>query len=322
MRPFIIGALGTTFFSFTASASEIGTYRAGNSYMSTPALSPDQCISQCQGDARCKGWNFVTVGQHSTICEFNSLKATPIASSVSISGDSQSGRNNYRLVQGGQRTTRIGHVPAAVTYSSPGLVTRTGHVPTNYRTKTVPTRSTSTPIVTKPGWQQQRLTHQRRPVSSQNQRHTQLQSAATFRPHLDTARQPRPQQNNARPEPVTPRPVSERHRFVPLLDNTPQQQPVVSQRQTAQIQVPDQPVVRPEETRNIPSLSQMPGIQPRASIESGLAGGPVAATLPRSSSLYGSLYDDVKAPRALGAGDIPVDPDAPISTVKSVPVKN
>ena len=38
-------------------------------------------------------------------------------------------------------------------------------------------------------------------------------------------------------------------------------------------------------------------------------------------SLFGSLYDDVKAPKAIGPEDIPVDANAPIATVASVPSK-
>ena len=57
------------------------------------------------------------------------------------------------------------------------------------------------------------------------------------------------------------------------------------------------------------------------SIDSGLAGGVPSRRSGLGDPLFGSLYDDVKAPKTLTAKDIPTDPDAPIPTVTSVPIK-
>ena len=305
MRILTIAILATAFFPVSVSASDIGTYRAGNSYMSVPAQSPDQCNSQCKGDARCKGWNFVRVAPEQMICEFNAVRVAPIASAISISGDNLSAGPSYNLVQGGERTTRVGYVPAAQSYSQ------------NRSQMSAPK------AVTQP---RRRFIRQAPQPKIMPQRAAQQRPAQMFRPQLDTA-------GPARPYPMTTRQTQQAPRqavspaisqFKPMLDASaapiteqpyaaPAPQPVSAPELPASAQMQPPPPT-------VPSLSQMPSNTPSPSIESGLAGGPIAGNLPRNSSLYGSLYDDVKAPRTLGAMDIPVDPDAPISTVKSVPV--
>ncbi len=99
-----------------AIAEEAGTYRPGQAYHSVIANSPMQCASQCQGDAQCKGWNFVRPRQmaRTGVCEFNAQKVTPVPSPISISGDNETVRTSRQIVSAGSRTVRVGSsvVPA------------------------------------------------------------------------------------------------------------------------------------------------------------------------------------------------------------------
>ena len=96
-----------------AQAQDPGTYRPGQPYNAVPATSSTVCDTQCQGDAACRGWNFVRTNPRQTqgICEFNSLAVDPIQSPVSVSSNltqvfNSTGQNN--IIPAGVRTTRIG----------------------------------------------------------------------------------------------------------------------------------------------------------------------------------------------------------------------
>jgi len=298
MRVLLLTLLSSALMAPMATASDIGTYRPGNSYLTVPAQSPDQCRSQCSGDAQCKSWNFVRVAPNRNVCEFNTRKARPIASNISISGEDNSAIDSARIIPTGFRTTRVG-TPQMPTARAPGSVTRVGAVPNRQAITTLP------------------------PISQASHRRVQQPAAKQmpFRHSLDSSRtapaysRPTPpprhsvqaashttsqgQQIKARPAPAT------QTKFRPMLDSAPQ----------ASVSQPANVPAAP------PRLSQMPQNKPNPSVESGLAGGPVAAAPATSKSLYGSLFDDVKAPRALSPADIPSDPDAPIPTATSVPIE-
>lgn len=330
MRLLTVSIIGIVFLPASALASEPGTYRAGSAYLSMSAQSPDQCISYCTGDAQCKGWNFVTVNQSGSICEFNSRLATPIASPISISANTASSINHSRLIPAGQRTVRVGQTPSQARRIA-ASVKRVGQVPRH----TQNAQATSRNVVRMPLPQsnpRQQIANYRSPVhsistprsASQMPRQAMIPAAVQpnrgLTPQLDVLPASVPRTN------VAVSRAAEQRRFQPMLDTRPQQQRQTYLPDQNELSAPERPqykppTIRAEDIASIPTLSQMPSNKPRPSIESGLAGGPVAATLPPSSSLYGSLYDDVKAPRSLNLSDIPQDLDAPIPTVKSVPVE-
>ena len=64
-----------------AQAADQGTYRPGQAYSSAIVSGYGLCASQCQGDAQCKGWNFVRVKPESAngVCELNASFARPVA---------------------------------------------------------------------------------------------------------------------------------------------------------------------------------------------------------------------------------------------------
>ncbi len=376
----LIALLSAGLFPLTAMASDYGTYRAGGTYMSVPATSPDQCISQCQGDAQCKGWNFVQISADRMICEFNSRQVPPMASNISISGDNASNMDNHRLIPGGHRTTRVGQMPQMV--QRPGSLTRVGSVPPpRVGANPAPRASIVSPHQPRmayaaprpqPAYQAQpipqsqptrsasRRTSRRmqtgprrspalpnvpyvRPIPQAPQQSTAYgaaPAAPAFRPQLETAQQnqgfepsyaPQPDTSprfqpqldgmmpppDMAPQPSLPQPSMDHtmaHNQAPM----PPQDPYAYEQRPSISEAPsdyEPPVIRAED---VPGMIRPPAM-PDPSMD--LAGGPIAGNLPPGNSLYGSLYDDVRAPRSLGAGDIPADPNAPISTVVSVPVR-
>ena len=122
--------------SAPVSAGDIGTYRPGVIYLSIPAQSPEQCVSQCAGDAQCKSWNFVAVTPSKTICEFNARKSQPVRSAISISGENYSVYDSAKVIPAGRRTYRVGQSVNMMTHSpgstSLGMTTRVGAVPPPY----------------------------------------------------------------------------------------------------------------------------------------------------------------------------------------------
>jgi len=103
--------------SAPAFAADLGTYRPGTPYSSTVAGGADICDNQCAGDAQCRGWNYVKPNPRAAgVCEFLSSVSTPIASQISISGESQSAAPYYSgLTTGGTNTIRVGTQPKSST---------------------------------------------------------------------------------------------------------------------------------------------------------------------------------------------------------------
>ncbi len=127
---FLTLSLFAALLSAPAFAADLGTYRPGTPYNSTVAGGADVCESQCAGDAQCRGWNYVKPNPRAAgICEFLSSVSAPIASQVSISGESQSaGTFSPRVTQGNTNTVRVGTQSAA-----PRGPVRVGHTATNRR---------------------------------------------------------------------------------------------------------------------------------------------------------------------------------------------
>ena len=287
-----------TAFALPALAADTGTYRPGQPYLAVPASSPDQCEQQCSGDAQCKGWNFVSIQRPpQTICEFNARGASPVPHPMSISGENSSAHDSPRITPIGYRTTRIGK-PVVQRRVKP-KVQRLGLSQAGYQQQPANTANRLPAYGSRPSPQQIQ-----RPMQAPAQ---MPQAVNRLKPQLDTFAPP-PQ---ATPISVAP---AQQPSFKPLLDTVaaapanavqPQPNPALA----PQAQAPNAP----------PSLSQLkPGPSTRQA-DPRLAG-PPASVAQAQNSLFGSLYDDVKAPRALTASDIPDDLDAPIPTVSSVPV--
>lgn len=114
MHRFIHILIGTVFstpilLTSSAIAADAGTYRPGTTYQSVTASSPDICESQCSGDAQCRSWNYIKISKAAAgVCEFNSNTASPVPSSVSVSGENSSNRSFSSVVQGSTNTVRVG----------------------------------------------------------------------------------------------------------------------------------------------------------------------------------------------------------------------
>ena len=123
-------SLFATLLSAPAFAADLGTYRPGTPYSSAVAAGADVCDNQCAGDAQCRGWNYVKPNPRAAgICEFLSSVSAPIASQISISGESASANAlSSRVTQGQTNTIRVGTQPA----SRPNTV-RVGQSPSGRR---------------------------------------------------------------------------------------------------------------------------------------------------------------------------------------------
>jgi hypothetical protein len=93
-----------------ALAADLGTYRPGTPYHSVIVPTANVCESQCDGDAQCRGWNYVKAApQAPGVCEFQSSVSQPISSAISISGISNTARPmSARVVEGNTNTIRVG----------------------------------------------------------------------------------------------------------------------------------------------------------------------------------------------------------------------
>ena len=291
MRTFRIFSVlaGTALLSVSAIAAENGMYRPGNPYFSNASQSPDQCAAMCRGDGTCQGWNFVKIRQSdsSGVCELNARHVAPVASAISISGDNTPTRVTARLVPSGTRTVRVGTIPN----TQPGQTVRVGQVP-----QSKPATRRVVRKLPPPAQQQASPAIHRKPAQPQQQ--VALPTPRPqFRHSLDSAPMPPQQRPAARPQPETPK-----------SHHTKRLQELIARQQAAAQSAP-QTAQAPAQGSALPPRMPRPQLAPNA-----------PATIVQES-LFGSLYDDVKAPNAIGPEDIPVDADAPIATVASVPSK-
>ncbi|MGB3455880.1 MAG: hypothetical protein WBA35_05930, partial [Litorimonas sp.] len=139
--------LATTLAAPTAFAADLGTYRPGVPYHSVIVPAANVCESQCDGDAQCRGWNYVKPNPTvSGVCEFLSEAGQPISSAIAISGVSGSALPAPdRVIAGHTNTVRVGITPTidqaptvqsgptrrVVTHPVPGqrVMTAPRHVP-------------------------------------------------------------------------------------------------------------------------------------------------------------------------------------------------
>ena len=278
---FSLSILASLAFATVASA-QVGAYRPGNPYMANPSPSPQACASQCSGDAGCRSWNFVSLGE-SAVCELNSADAAPVPSPQSVTGLPAGKRNASNLVR----------MP--------------GSAPLRLGTPEVPQKRVERRIVRQPVPQraQPKAALHTAPVRPAQPRALQGQVSAQPAPRpvmrhpllghtLDSAPQARPR---ALPQ-TAPRPAS-----LPRIQTA---SPPPAAR-TTPAPAP-QAAMRPEPAPP-PNASPVPSTSPSLA-------GPASVV---QDSLFGSLYDDVSAP-APAQPDALADPDAPVATAQSVPV--
>jgi hypothetical protein len=111
--------VASIFAAAPAVAADLGTYRPGTPYHSVMVPTANVCESQCDGDARCRGWNYVKASPDAPgVCEFQSSVNAPVSSAISISGLSGSAQPlPSRVERGNTNTIRVGTQMAHKTQS-------------------------------------------------------------------------------------------------------------------------------------------------------------------------------------------------------------
>jgi len=308
-----------------AFAADLGTYRPGTPYHSVIVPTANVCESQCDGDAQCRGWNYVKAApQAPGVCEFQSTISNPISSAISISGVSNSAvAMSSRVIEGNTNTIRVG---TAVT-PQPSAVTQTTQIGRRIVRQPIPGQYPS-------------------PYPAPQ---------AGLRPALDgyTGPQPQitqpivargparrsPQMRNARP--VTPQPTYAQPQFVqPYQGRPPIGQPIApAPRQPAptavqrpiqgQYTAPSRSSQMMQEPQTIQARTQpqsypapqtygrpSPQPMPRSSASNPVSwtSAPQTPYTPQQPSLYGHLNDDVSAP-------VPLTSQVPMPTAQSYPTQ-
>lgn len=170
-------------------AADLGTYRPGTPYHSVIVPTANVCESQCDGDAQCRGWNYVKAApQAPGVCEFQSSISNPISSAISISGVSNTAMPlSSRVIEGNTNTIRVGTavtpkpVTTTQTQSARQIVRQPvpGQYPGTYPTQqpglrpalgayTGPQPQLTQPMLSRGPARQSHQSHNMRPVVPQN----------------------------------------------------------------------------------------------------------------------------------------------------------
>lgn len=303
-----------------AFAADLGTYRPGTPYHSVIVPTANVCESQCEGDAQCRGWNYVKAAPSAPgVCEFQSSTSAPVASAISISGVSNSTMPlSSRVIEGNTNTIRVGTAvapkpaPVMQTTQSGRQIVRQA-VPGQY-SQAMPTPQTGfRPALegyTGVQPQMSRPTVSRGPARQSPQMRT-MRPAAPQNVYQPTYGQPQytPQSYQGRPpigQPISSAPAAQvQGQFAPR----PQMIPAQFQVTPAQPQAQTYRMPQAQTYTQPQSYTQGPAQpMPRSS-----ANNPVSwesIRQPQSSAqqpnLYGQLNDDVRQP-------------APMPTVQSYP---
>jgi len=340
----------STLLSAPALAADLGTYRPGSPYHSVVAPGADVCESHCAGDAQCRGWNYVKVNPRAPgVCEFNSKMSNPIQSAISISGNG-SAPAAPNLVQGRTNTVRVGTsvAPKArpqVRQASPTRRVVREAVPQHVRPQQTVARTPSARGLSLTDQQNQhrRGTGHLAPAPHAQQQAPQVRQQMTREQYRQqqAVRQEQAQrqqiQNSRGPrlirDPRIAPQQQQRPRFQHNLDGAgraiapqqvrPSQQtgrppvgvPINPQaQQRPQAQRPQAPL--PRSSASNPVTSQNAG-QIQAQAQNRAAYQPGLTAEQAQQSLFGSLNDDVKAPKPLLKA--PHNPNVPIATAQSRP---
>ena len=116
-----ISIMASLALSSSAFAADVNSYRAGGTYLNSPAISHAMCESQCTGDAQCRSWNFLRSANPNMagICELNSQigAANPHPFAISGAANKAQSYGGANLVQGRTNVTRIGEAVTVVPQS-------------------------------------------------------------------------------------------------------------------------------------------------------------------------------------------------------------
>ena len=335
-----------------ALAADLGTYRPGQPYAATQAVNHNACVSQCKGDAACKGWNFVKANPRQThgICEFNSVAVDPIQSPIGISANQSTIINyagNSQIISAGIRTTRIGRPTAPQTIKeqpSPQSVPLQAPSTQNLSRQQTKQPIQQKPTPARPATRGLSIAEQLSPQPTRKITREPIPEQKTVRPvayrhNLDTQSQQIPyrgrpnitrtqnglpprapqyqnQQNTPRQQFADPRLIQQFNRTQTPPPPTPSVAPVKTSENT---------ITRPQRGGLIQALTQggqtngTPTPQPRQ--KAPILNTPVESVETAiHKSLYGHLNDDVAIPKPLTLEDLNIPDDKPIPTAASVPV--
>lgn len=312
-----------------AFSADPGTYRPGQPYAATPAATHSLCQAQCQGDAACRGWNFVRANprQKTGICEFNSRAVSPIQSPISVSANQNEIINSTgqsRIIPAGIRTTRIGapqaaRAPQPVKPTAKTVQPRPAHAAQGRRVIRQQAPAQVTPQASayrhNLGATPQRIPPQitRRlalpPQSPLNVTRTTNGFPPPAPRGFAAPQRPITAPNRAQPDPRLQQPLTQRH-------------PAAHPNQIAAN--PAAPQARtPQRGGLIRALTQQDAgaAHTTAPQQRPQTTAPLSYEEASQQSLYGHLNDDVARPKVLKAEDFNIPNDQPIPTVQSVPVK-
>lgn len=307
----------TSLMSVPAFAADLGTYRPGAPYHSVIAPAADVCENQCAGDAQCRGWNYVKVNPRAPgVCEFNSKPANPIESSISISGQGAS-LIAPNVSIGATNTIRVGTSPAVkarstVRQTSPNRRVVRQAVPQQVRPEqTVMSRPIQS-LTAQQNRHRQTTGHMAGPMMNANRVVGSAPQRLMRDPRIQMPRssQRMPQFNHAL-DGSHPQIIHSQGFSKPLQNSRPPIGVPIAPR--PQVALPKGSVNSPVTHQNAEmrlrkaerAASQRTLQAPRLSVEQAQA------------SLFGSLNDDVSAPRSLL--NVPAETDVPIATSQSRP---
>lgn len=302
-----------------AFAADLGTYRPGTPYHSVIVPTANVCESQCEGDAQCRGWNYVKAAPSAPgVCEFQSSISAPVSSAISISGVSNSAMPiSSRVIEGNTNTIRVGTAvvpkPTAtrqttqsgrqiVRQAVPGQYLQAPSTPQQgFRPAlggyTGPQPQMAQPTLSRGPARQSPQMRNVRPISPQN-----AYQPAYGQPQYTQPYQGRPPIG----QPIAPAtPTRVQSQYAP----SPQMTPAQSQPQTyRQPQPQTQTYGQPQPYTQAPVQPMPSQVMPRSSASNPVSWESIRQpqSAPQQSSLYGQLNDDVRQ-------------FAPMPTVQSYP---
>lgn len=321
-------------------AADLGTYRPGTPYHSVIVPTANVCESQCDGDAQCRGWNYVKAApQAPGVCEFQSSVSAPISSAISISGISGAARPmSSRVVEGNTNTIRVGTAVAPRATAPQAAETLTTGSGRQINRQAVPTQYSGAYAAPQPGFrpaldgysaQPQEMT---RPATSRGPARQSPQMRQIPPRRANVAPRPAdgqyqysptqtlqtPQSYQGRPpigEPIAPMPRGQNQVFgqvnTPSMTQAPAQMPA---RSAAQPQAYAQPQNYTQPTSHV--APQTYQAQPRQ-----------AETMPRSSASHPISWESIRAqpaqaqPSLYGHLNDDVRPSSTMPTVRSYPAE-
>lgn len=296
-------------------AADLGTYRPGTPYHSVIVPTANVCESQCAGDARCRGWNYVKAApQAPGVCEFQSQVSQPISSAISISGvNASAGYVSSRIVAGNTNTVRVGtsaapqqNVPTVTTSQTGRRIVRTPVPNQIHRGQQIPSRFQPALDGYAPTRAQQRPTTQ--PAMSRGP----ARNAPQTRFQRPVATQAAPRQ--AAPSINQPQYVQPQYVQPQIQGRPPIGQAIAAPQAQTSPQLQSQTQYQNQAARPALKPQIQPAAQPmpRASVNN-----PVSWRNQPQQNLYGSLYDDVRVPAS--NSPMPQDPNAPVPTATARP---